>query len=335
LLFLFRNNRITSAIPLALFVLLTHAPALLGYAQAARLAPEQEGVLYQWLCGWLTEYPRLSALFAALLVFVQALLVNNLADEFRILEDRSWLPALLYAWCTALLPDFLFMSAPLAAATFIPVAVRRICKIYKAKKATSLIFDSGFWIAVAVLLYPSAAFLPLGMLIGVNIMRSFGLRDQWVFVSGTVAAFALAFMACFWEDQGGLFLSRQMSDWLGLYRFQPERQLPALAYSLALLVLMTYVVLSFGGYYFRRLIETQKYISVLYWVLFGAIAGALLQPAAHWAHYLLAMPAVGILVAMSLAGIRRRLIAEILFLLLLGALGALQFMPDLVHWTTF
>ena len=92
MLALFRNNQFTTAIPLALYVVLTHLSALLGIAQPAPADHPDGGVLYRAWFEWMKAYPFWSVVGAAILVYIQALVVNILADEFRLLSDRTWLP---------------------------------------------------------------------------------------------------------------------------------------------------------------------------------------------------------------------------------------------------
>ncbi len=307
-------------------MLLTHAGALWGFVHVPAEEPVgSSGLLYHYLFSWAINSPLISAILAAAFVFVQALLVNNLADEFRLLNERSWLPAAFFVLVSSFLPEFLYLSPPLVAATFIPVAVRRVLLLYKAKKGTTLLFDAGFWILTAALFYPPAALLPIGILIGINVVRAFGFRDQVVYVSGTIVAFALAFMFFFWRDQGGLFLGQQLHDWLGLYPFRPDQQVYMLLKDGVLAVLFLWVVLNFGVYYSRTLIQTQKSISVLYWVLFFVLLGALFQPNISYNHFLLAMPAVGIFFSMSISSLRNRMMAEVFHLALLAMLVLTQY----------
>jgi hypothetical protein len=55
----------------------------------------------------------MSALLAVLFVTVQAVMVNSIADQFRLMDSRSWLPGVAFALITALLPAFLYLSAAL------------------------------------------------------------------------------------------------------------------------------------------------------------------------------------------------------------------------------
>lgn len=133
MLLFFRNIQFTTGISLALYVGLLHFAALTGHIQPASTFPDA-GFPYDGLAGWATNQPFWSAVSAAVLVFLQALIVNGMADSFRLMNDRNWLPGLGYALAASALPDFQFLSPPLIAATFVALAVRTIFLTYKSPK---------------------------------------------------------------------------------------------------------------------------------------------------------------------------------------------------------
>ena len=219
MLSIFRNNRASTALPLALYLVLTRAAALFGWVHPTPWPTTDGSMLYETMFDWAATAPFYSALVAALLVYLQALMVNRLADEFRLMNDRTWLPGLFYILVSSVLPEFLFVSAPLVAATFVPISLRRIFKAYKITQATALVFDAAFWMSVAGLFYPPALILLIAAFIGVMVMRSFNLREQLVFLTGAIVPLFLAWLWYFWDDRGTEFRALQFGEIFQLYRF--------------------------------------------------------------------------------------------------------------------
>lgn len=322
---LFRNNQFTTAILLALYVGVTHFAALSGQVQPSAEGNIKGGVLYQAWFTWVGVFPFWSAAAAAVLVFFQVLTVNRLADEFRLMDDRNWLPGLFYALVAASLPDFLFLSPPLLAATFIPLVLRNIFKAYKQPKATALVFDAALWTMVASLFYPPAIFLLIAVYAGINVMRSFNFREQMVMLTGVLVPVFLAWLWYFWTDRGGDFWGVQFNGLFGMYR--PDLQFDlhqALKIALFGLLILT-VLLSYGAYIFRKLIQIQKCVGVMYWFLFVGGLTILLQHTPSPTHFVLMMPSLGIFLAMSFSALNSRLIADIFHLALLGLIFFIQF----------
>ena len=326
MLALFRNNQFTTAILLALYVILTHLGALLQNVALPEGTIENGGVLYQAWFSWATkEHLFLSATAAATLVFIQALTVNVLADEFRLLSERNWLPGLFYALAAACLPGFLFVSPPLVAATFIPFVLRRLFKAYQQPKATSLVFDAALWTTVASLFYPPAIFLLVAVYFGFSIMRSYSFREQVVSLTAVLTVTFLGWLWYFWTDRGMDFWQVQFGDLIGVYKFDDVKfdTKTTILWVLPVLFLLT-GLLGYGTYMFRKLIQTQKSVSVLYWFWFVGGLAVLLQNKPHPAHIILSASAMGIFLAMSFSTFRRRPMAELFHLAILGLVLFIQ-----------
>ena len=283
--------------------------------------------MYETMFGWATTAPFYSALVAAMLVYLQALMVNRLADEFRLMNDRNWLPGLFYILVATALPEFLFVSAPLVAATFVPIALRRIFKAYKITQAAALVFDAAFWMSVAGLFYPPALILLVAAFIGVMVMRSFNLREQLIFLTGAIVPLFLAWLWYFWDDRGNEFRALQFGEIFQLYRFNASFDSKMLLKTAFLGSLLLVFLVGLGQYFQRKLIQTQKAITTLYWVLFTGGLLMLLRSEWRWEHFLLPAAAAGIFLAFSFQGIRNRLLAEMLHLALLGLLFFIQIFP--------
>ncbi|MBV6439874.1 MAG: hypothetical protein EPGJADBJ_01529 [Saprospiraceae bacterium] len=323
---LFRNNQFTTAIPLALYVVLTHLTALLGRAQPVGNEGVEAGVLYRAWFFWLEKEVFWSAAGAAILVYVQALLVNALADEFRLLGERSWLPGLFYALAVACLPEFLFLSPPLVAATFVPLVLRRIFKAYNQPKATALVFDAAFWTTVAALFYPPALYLLIAVFFGLGIMRSYTFRERIVSLTGVATVLFLGWLWYFWADKGLDFWHIQFGRMGGIYQFDKDMfdQKTSLEWIIPVLLFFT-IVLSYGTYIFRKLIQTQKCISVLYWFWFVAGLSFLLLAQAWPAHFMLMAAPTGVFLALSFSAFKKNFWAEILHLAVLGLVLFIHF----------
>ncbi len=320
----FRSNQFFVAIPLALYVILVHLGALMGAVQPIFQAADA-GLLYQSWFGPLAGQPFYSAAIAAILVFIQALSVNFLADEFRLMGDRNWFPGLFYALSASILPDFLFLSAPLVAATFVPFSLWQIYKAYQKPNVTGAIFDAALWIGVASLFYPPALWLLIAAFAGIKVVRVFRLYERFVFLTGAFVPLFLAWLWYFWADRGAEFRDIQWSNLLQLYHFDAVLE-AKLALKTALVVILTFVFLwGLGSLYSRKGIQAQKFVSVLYWFLIVGGLSTLLRPEWRWEHLLLPAAAMAILLSLTFQSIRNRFWAELWHLGILAFVLFIQF----------
>lgn len=320
----FRSNQFLVAIPLALYVILVHIGALTGYVPTLPYAAEG-GLLYESWFGWVSKQPFYSAIIAVFLVFIQAVTVNTLADEFRLMGDRNWFPGLFYALTASALPDFLFVTAPLVAATFVPFSLWRIYKAYQKPNVTGAIFDGALWIGVASLFYPPSLWLLVAAFAGFEVVRVFRLHERFVFLTGAFVPLFLAWLWYFWADRGAEFRDEHWRNLFQLYHFDAIWD-EKLILKTTLVVLFTLIFLmGISSLYNRKGIQAQKFVSVLYWFLVVGALSSLLQPEWRWEHIILPSAAMGILLSLTFQSLRNRFWAEIWHLVILGFVLVVQF----------
>ncbi|MFN0212687.1 MAG: hypothetical protein ACKVT2_00405 [Saprospiraceae bacterium] len=320
----FRSNQIFAAILLALYIFLVHLGALMGAVQAPPFAGDA-GLVFQSWFDWAGSEPFFSAITATFLVFVQALTVNVLADEFRFMGERNWLPGLFYALSASILPEFLFLSGPLVAATFIPFSLWSIYKAYQKPNVTGSIFDAGLWIGVASLFYPPCLWLLVAAFAGIDIVRVFRLRERFVFLTGAFVPLFLVWLWYFWIDQGSEFRTIHLVKLFQVYHFDADWGIIMMFKSTILVVLTIVFLFGLRAFYSRKSIQAQKFVSVLYWYLLVAGLSLLTRPEWRWEHLLLAAAAMGILLSLTFQSIHKRLWAEFWHLIILAFVLFIQF----------
>lgn len=327
-LLLFRNIQFTTAITLALYTGVLHLAALSGHLMPPPTMPDG-GFVYLDLFGWAYDHPFWSALCATLLVFIQALIVNGLADHFRLMNDRNWLPGMAFSLLASALPDFQFLSPPLVAATFLGLAIWRVFQTYKSPKSAVLVFDAAFWLTVSSLFYPKSLLLIVAIFFSIGLMRSWNLRDGIAFIAGIIVPIFLGWLWYFWADQGSAFRAQHLGELFGWQRFDLVLDTMTVVKGAFLALLLLVFILNFGTFSRNKSMVGQKCVGVLYWMLFVGAGTVLLRPDWRWeAFALMAMPS-GIFLAMTLQNLRSYF-AEIMHLVVLGIVLFLQYLPQLL-----
>ena len=323
MLLFFRNIQFTNAITLAIYVGLLHSAAFLGHIEQPTPMAEA-GHVYQDLFAWAQESSFWSAVAAAVLVFIQALIVNSLADKFRLMADRNWLPGMAYALTASALPDFQFLSPPLVAATFVAFSIGKIFDTYKSPKSAILVFDATLWIAVGSLFYPKALLLIPTLFICIGVMRSWNFRDQIAFISGVFVPLFLAWIWYFWHDLGSAFREKQLGELFELFRFDIAFDAEMILKGSFLVFLLLFFVVNFSAFSRSKSMHAQKCTEVLYWVLFTGAAIVLMRPEWRWEAFALMTTPAGIFLAMTYQNMRSRF-AEMLHIILVVYVIMLQF----------
>lgn len=322
-LLFFRNIQFTNAITLAFYVALLHLAAILGYIQPPPPMADA-GHVYLDLFSWAQGSPFWSAIAAAVLVYCQALIVNGLADSFRLMGDRNWLPGMAYVLAASALPDFQFLSPPLVAATFVAFSIRKIFETYKSPKSATLVFDTTLWVAVSSLFYPKAILLTPALFISIGVMRSWNMRDQVAFVCGFLVPLILAWLWYFWEDLGGEFRGQQFGGLFEFFKFDKVLDTGMMLKGSLLVFLLLFFVLNFGTFSRNKSMHAQKCNTVLYWVLFTGTGIALMRPDWRWEAFALMCTPAAIFLAMTYQNMRRQF-AELFHAFLVIYVVVLQF----------
>lgn len=303
--------------------------ALLGWVQPPEL-PATGGMLYQSWFGWLSNAPVISAWIALALVYLQAIAVNFLADEFRILGERNWFPGLLYGLAASAFPEYLFVSAPLVAATFVPVSIWKIFAAYQKPNVHTAILDSGLWISVGSLFYPPLIWVHLSAFIGLTVVRVFRFREMVVYLLGVLIPLIWAWLWYFWLDKGGTFRDTQWSALLQIFNFQ---MIWTTGTWLNWSMLAFFAVLFFLGLPSvsgKKGIQLQKMVSVLFWFLVAGILTTILQHDWYWANWIIPISSLAILLALGYQVMLKKWWVELVHLAVFLFVLFIQYAPVLI-----
>jgi len=323
-LYFFRNIHFLTALLLILYVIGLHSVALAGWLPVQPDTADA-GLLYTDIFGHVVSNSLMSALLAVLFVTVQAVMVNSIADQFRLMHSRSWLPGVAFALITALLPAFLYLSAALVSSFFVVWSLRFLFISYKSPKSKLHIFDIALCISAASLFYPCALLIAPALFISVGIMRSWGPRDYMVFLAGLILPLQLGWTWYFWHDRAGAFFQKHISDvfnWPQLVTgLDVSLEWPGLA---VIVLLFLFFVFNIFGYLRGKSILVQKSVTVMFWLLaFGGLH-IFFCTDWQWDRFVLVGAPAGLLLAYSYEDMKP-LFAEILHLIILIAAFGLQF----------
>ncbi|MFL5742406.1 MAG: hypothetical protein ACJ75B_19440 [Flavisolibacter sp.] len=224
------------------------------------VATRNDGHLYQWIVSFLSGHSVISAALAYFFLYIQALMVNYLVNEYRMMARYNYLPAMAYMIITSLLPQWNYLSSPMMANTFIIWMFIYLFSLYNAPNTRAQVFNIGFIAGISSYIYfPSAAFV-ICILLGLMILKPFRINELILFVLGCLTPYY--FHAVY------LFLT----DRLSAFNFFPHItvSVPVVKSSLWLAestVLLTIPFLM-GGYYIqthlrKMLIQVRKNWSVL------------------------------------------------------------------------
>jgi len=123
--------------------------------------------------------PALDVFLAAVLVLIQAVLVNYLINHYNLLGKQTFLPALMYVTICSLFTPFLMLSQPLICNFLVIWMLFKLFSLYKGDEALSTTYDLGMIVAIGSLIYFPFIYLFLVIWIALVLFRPFNWRE-WV-----------------------------------------------------------------------------------------------------------------------------------------------------------
>lgn len=259
---LFKQKSPANIILLLIFGLLIKLPLFLYPKQV--VATENDGQLYRALVAAINPDDGGGALGASIvafvLLYVQALLINYLVNEYRMTVRQTYLPGMSYLLITSLLPEWSMLSAALVSNLLLIIIFTTLFRLYNQADVNSKIYNIGLLAGInSFIFFPSLFFL-VAIILGLMTLRAFRLNEFFLLLLGGTTPYY--FYAAY------LYLTDQFVP----ADFFPEvyLQVPQVARSLWLVGSTLFLAIPFliGGYFVqaqlrKMLIQARKNWSIL------------------------------------------------------------------------
>lgn len=191
---LFASNR-----PVVLIFLLVPGAlaGVLAFLYSGPTAPELAGPAFDLLFAPVNHWAALSVVLGLLVIFAGAYLVNDIFNTHEYALRANYLPAFVYflAGCSSL--DWVYFNPVYLGNVLLLLALRRFLRVYRAPNATSMLYDAGLFMALAVLVYPPMVCVFPFLWVAMYQLRSASFREALVPLAG-IATPAVYLAAAYW-----------------------------------------------------------------------------------------------------------------------------------------
>ena len=156
--------------------------------------PQQlDGFLYKGFLQWMKPFasgtPMIYSVIAFLFLFIQAISINTLVNNQRLIQKTNYLAGMSYLLITSLFSDWYYLSSPLIVNTLLIWVLSKLSNLHNDNNPKSSLFNTGMIIGVATFFYfPSIAFLLL-IMVGLGITRPFRLPEWLMVLLGIMAPY--------------------------------------------------------------------------------------------------------------------------------------------------
>lgn len=234
-------------------------------------AQQLDGILYRAVLKWLAPaigtVPAMYSLIAFLFLYIQALSINKLINDQRLLPKPNYLPAMSYLLVTSLFKEWYVLSAPLIINTLLIWVLSKLCTIYNTPNAKTTLFNIGMVTGLATLFYfPSIAFSLL-IIVGIVITRPFKLPEWIITFIGILTPYYLGGAWFFLTDRWEKYRLPGFS--VNIPRFNETAWAYTAIIVLSLLILTGMVFIQ--NNMLRLLVQSRKSWSLIYLYLLVAI----------------------------------------------------------------
>lgn len=268
----------------------------------------------------LREQRTLAVVVSLLLIVLQAFLLTAVINRQGVLRDASHLPALLYVVLMSCFPEQLSFNPLLFANFFIIIFLNSIFNFFRSDSAVFEVFDAGLFIGVASLFYWPCLFLFPLIWAGLYVLRPFDWHEWAASFTGVFLPFIFFGGILYWFDM--LSFNSMKAILEPFYNVQFSTAYNG-TYIILFVILAGILIASLIRFFqdlntFAR-IRTRKFLAIIVW--FFIFAGLSYLVSVKRTMISLSFLAIPLSVIMSnyFLSLKNKLLAELVFLLLLAA----------------
>lgn len=207
------------------------------------------------------------SIIACLIVLIQGFLLNNLSSKFRLINEGTYLPGILFVVIISSVHQLHQLNPLIFANIFLLLALHFIFPTYRIEKTVDPFYVSMFLISTGSLFYFPMIFFAIALFYFMLNTRSFYWREWVVAVLGLITPYVFAFSV--------FFMRRNMLDLVNTMQFQLSENASTNVLDvryIAFFIFMSMVMISGSFYLYRNVLKkvvTKKYYSLLFflWLL--------------------------------------------------------------------
>jgi hypothetical protein len=224
--------------------------------------------LLKSLCG---DHQLAGILFSMIMVSLLLFLLVNFNTTFFFINERTFLPAILYLLITSVFSELQVLNPVLPATVFLMLAIFRIMDSYRKPGNVSNFFDAGILIGTGSLFYGNMLWFGILPIIGIGLLRTVTLKEIILSLIGLVTPYILLSGVYYVLDYDlGVFLSDITYNLIGV---SPGYIYPKLTI-VVLVWLGVIVIVSIGflmNLFNSKKIKSRKTFHLLLYVLFISV----------------------------------------------------------------
>lgn len=227
---------------------------------------------YDALFGYLQSLEFVQKIFAFVLVLAIAFLLVRLNTRFIIINNRTYLPALIYILIVSGIPDIQKLNPALVSTFLILIIIEQVLDSYRFESLFYGFFTAAFFLGLGCLVYPFYVFYLITLWAGIILLRKFNWRE-WVFtILGFITPFLFAFSYYYILEDKPAFVFEQFVPFFQ-HSYDFAGYTPQVYVFLGIVAFVMLIASQFllQAYSARKILSRRAY-SFLLWVFLNSLA---------------------------------------------------------------
>ncbi len=259
---------------------------------------------------------NLGVILSFLMVSLMAFLMINFNTTVFFINERTFLPAVIYIMFGGFFPDHQLLNPVLPASIFLILAIMRIMDGYHKTGTAYNFFDAGILISTGSLFYANLIWFGLLVIIGIASLRTGNLKEIIISILGLLTPYLITFSLYYVIGKDVGILIKLLGDNLftrATYYPFPRLTIVALIFSSALILFSIIQLLKHMN---TKKIKSRKTFSLMIWSFLISIIVYFALPSASVEIVWLTSISVSYFLTHYFVSVKKKLVPEILFSLL-------------------
>jgi Family of unknown function (DUF6427) len=259
---------------------------------------------------------NLGVILSFLMVSLMAFLMINFNTTVFFINERTFLPAIIYIMFGGFFPDHQLLNPVLPASIFLILAIMRIMDGYHKTGTAYNFFDAGILISTGSLFYANLIWFGLLVIIGIASLRTGNLKEIIISILGLLTPYLITFSLYYVIGKDVGILIKLLGDNLftrATYYPFPRLTIVALIFSSALILFSIIQLLKHMN---TKKIKSRKTFSLMIWSFLISIIVYFALPSASVEIVWLTSISVSYFLTHYFVSVKKKLVPEILFSLL-------------------
>lgn len=315
---IFKTNQIIANIFIVLLSVLLWVPA---YYSHVELNFENHS-LFNFFGKWFVEHSWINALFTSLLVGFQAVFLNFIVNQEKLIKCNTHLVGLFYVVLSGALATIFTINPIIISNTFLITILFLLFKLYSNNEVKSLLFNISFLLSVSTLFYAPLIWLFPLVWIVLSYVRTPSFKDYFISLVGFLLPFIYLATYLYVTDK---FYQSNYIDWI-FYPSIFSKDLLSPPYLYYVIVLAGFIVLSGASLFFqlsRDVVKDRKLFVVLILLTIFILATVIFNRGDYNTLYILLTIPFSVFLANYFNKLKKEWLAEVFFIVLvLGVLAS-------------